>query len=46
MSLRPTTTARAPAIGIRERFKISMIPAGVQETSPGRCVTKLPMLIG
>ena len=34
MSLRPTTTASCPAMGILLRFRISITPAGVQGTSP------------
>jgi hypothetical protein len=46
MSLRPTTTARLPANGIRYCRNSSMMPAGVQGRGPGRPATRLPMFMG
>jgi len=46
MSLRPTTTACWPAMGMPLRFKISMIPAGVQGARAGRPACKRPALTG
>src|SRR5262249_25410294 len=40
MSLRPITTALRPSMGIWLRFRISITPAGVHGTSPGRCVER------
>src|SRR5712692_1235618 len=46
MSLRPTTTASAPSIRIPLRRRISIAPAGVQATSPGRPETRRPRFDG
>src|SRR5579885_1791979 len=46
MSLRPRTTALAPSIVIPLRRRISMQPAGVQATRPGRPLTRRPRLTG
>ena len=46
MSLRPTTTAFCPSMGILLRRRTSITPLGVQGTSPGRCVDKLPTFTG
>src|SRR5437667_282169 len=46
ISLRPTTTASWPAIGMPLRLRISMIPAGVHGTKPGRCVERKPTFTG
>src|SRR6266436_2689958 len=46
MSLRPRTTALAPSISISLRRRISMQPAGVQATRPGRPLTRRPRLTG
>src|SRR5579883_2768997 len=46
MSLLPITTARAPFISMPLRRRISIIPAGVQGTKPGRPWTRLPTLTG
>src|ERR1035441_1528156 len=46
MSLRPTTTARFPAISIPYRLSSSRIPAGVHARGPGNPATSLPTLHG
>ena len=47
MSLRPTTTARWPAIGIcRSASESRWCPAGVQLFGPGRPVARFPTLQG
>ena len=46
ISLRPTTTACFPAIGIRYRFSISIIPDGVHGRRPGLFAIRLPALQG
>jgi hypothetical protein len=46
MSLRPTTTACRPLMGISLRLRISIIPAGVQGASAGLPACKRPALIG
>ena len=46
MSLRPTTTARLPATGMRYRFSSSRMPAGVHGRGPGSAATRLPTLHG
>ena len=46
MSLRPITTARAPAIGIRARSSSSITPHGVHGASAGRFCDRRPTLTG
>ena len=46
MSLRPTTTACWPAMGIPLRFRISITPAGVHGASAGRPACKRPAFTG
>ena len=46
MSLRPTTTACWPLMGISLRLRISIIPAGVQGASAGRPASKRPAFTG
>ena len=46
MSLRPMTTARAPAIAMSDRSSSSMTPDGVQAASVARFCTSRPTLIG
>src|SRR5579872_133397 len=46
ISLRPTTTASCPEIGIWLRFRISITPAGVHGTRPGRWVERKPTFMG
>ena len=46
MSLRPMTTARAPAIGMLDRSSSSITPDGVHATSAARFCTRRPTLTG
>src|ERR1035441_2031953 len=46
ISLRPTMTARRPAMAMPLRFNSSTIPAGVQARGAGRFATRAPTLQG